>query len=75
MGNTARGLVDQLARARVARRWSQTKTALRCGYSRPILCRWESGRDLPRLTSFVDWANALGFDVVLVRKGAESGDG
>lgn len=38
------------------------------GYNLNSLQRWENGRVSPSLKSFIDYASALGFDVILKRK-------
>lgn len=39
------------------------------GWSRETVSKWYKGKRSPALEQYVDWADALGFDVVLVRKG------
>lgn len=38
------------------------------GYQRESIWGWFSGRNRPLLTSFIDLADTLGYDVVLVKR-------
>jgi len=40
------------------------------GYSSSVISRWHSKKKPPDIHQFVDWANALGFEVKLVRPDA-----
>ena len=33
---------------------------------------WSQGKKLPTLPEYVDWANSLGYEVTLIRKGENS---
>jgi len=35
------------------------------GYSKPVVARWHRQPALMKLGEFIDWANALGYDVTL----------
>lgn len=59
------GLIEQLSAAREAQGISQAELAHRLGYYPVSISTWETGRAKPIYNSLVDWANALGFDVVL----------
>lgn len=58
-------LIAELRNARAARGLSKAKLARRAGVLRQELERWEAGRVRPNVDTFVAWANALGFDVLL----------
>lgn len=60
-----RRLTRQLRAARWSDDVTQTDVALRIGSHRNSLQAWEMGTNNPQLRSFVAWADALGFDVVL----------
>lgn len=66
---TRHPLVTKLRTERVRVGASQTRLAGVVGAHPDTIWRGEVGRFDPRLTTFVAWAGALGFDVVLVRKG------
>lgn len=65
-------LMRQLIEARVSTRLSQDALSEIAGYSRGSIYQWEAGRSSPNIRKFVDLANALGFDVVLVPKGDDT---
>ncbi len=48
----------------------QGALAARIGVDGPHLCRWEHGTSRPCLENLVAWANALGFDLALTKRGA-----
>ena len=41
------------------------------GYGVSVVYSWHSPRSKISLVQFIDWSNALGYDVTLVRKKAE----
>jgi DNA-binding XRE family transcriptional regulator len=58
-------MVEQLRAARESRRMTREELSKDCGYHVNDILRWELGRATPKLRHFIDWANALGFSVVL----------
>lgn len=63
----AHPLIQFLHRERIVKDVNQEVLQKRIGCSKNSLSWWETGRHTPRLMGFIDWANALGFDVVLKR--------
>jgi transcriptional regulator with XRE-family HTH domain len=59
-------LVQQVAAARKAQGLTVKAVADRAGYPADTFSAYENGRYQPSLFRFVDWANTLGLDVVLV---------
>ena len=68
----SRGAVDPLVAALAVQRDRQGRSLnfmeRRTGYARATLRRWEKGVSDPGITSLRDYAEALGFDIVLVRR-------
>lgn len=62
-------LRKELLAARKAANITQTQLANRMGYCSTTLAHWESGRRrTPGAQGLIDWANALGLDIVFVRR-------
>lgn len=61
-------LVKQLHSARKRLGWTLTMVEDKIGYPEKAIRTWEKGQYTPRLRSFIDYANVLGFDVVLKRR-------
>ena len=62
-------IVSQLREIRRHRRGvSQRSLAAVIGADRTAVGNWETGRFDPRLASVTAWANALGYDLALVRR-------
>lgn len=61
-------LRGELIKTRHLARMTQSQLAARTGYSLAALGYWESGRRKPKLQGLIDWANALGLDIVFVRR-------
>lgn len=62
-------LVAELAAARTTRRWSQDGLSDAIGVAKNSLSRWETGASTPGLAMLRAWAGALGYDLVLVKRG------
>jgi transcriptional regulator with XRE-family HTH domain len=59
-------IIAELREARLEQGMSQGKLADRIGYSRHGgVARWERGEASPRLSSLIDWSQALGFQLKL----------
>ena len=44
------------------------------GYNSEVVGSWITGKKRPTLDQYVDWANALGYDVLIKRKGFDVSD-
>lgn len=62
-------LVAELIAARTTRRWSQDSLSDAIGVAKNSLSRWETGSNTPGLAMLRAWAGALGYDLVLVKRG------
>jgi ribosome-binding protein aMBF1 (putative translation factor) len=60
-------LMCELIRARVGKGWSREEWAEASGYSMSALCKWEAGHHIPRLRVLIDLAQALGYELKLVK--------
>lgn len=59
-------IIAELREARLEQGMSQGKLADRIGYSKHGgIARWERGEASPRLSSLIDWSQALGFQLKL----------
>lgn len=63
-GTTA--IINHLAKARNEKQWTSEKVARKLGYDRKAVWGWETLRHTPSLTAAADWANTLGYKIVLV---------
>lgn len=54
---------------RLARNESLKALAARLGWSDSHLSLWERGLADPKLSAFIDWAQAFGFEVTLTKAG------
>lgn len=61
-------LMAQLMETRKQIGLSQGDVGRIAGYAQESINQWENGVHEPRLSSFVNFANALGYEVVLVEK-------
>jgi transcriptional regulator with XRE-family HTH domain len=62
-------IIEELRRSRVSQGIAQFDLAETSGYSRISLARYEAGKYVPEhLQMLCDWAEALGHDLVLVKK-------
>lgn len=61
-------IVDQLREIRVANKLSQEEISHVTGYHRSQIMRYEAKTHCPRLDAVCDWAESLGYDLVLVKK-------
>ena len=61
-----KAIAEKLRAIRKEKKLSRRELAERIGYNEYTLKSWESGRNIPALQAATDWANALGFDLVLV---------
>lgn len=65
-------IVGFLRRTRLALYPSRAAFARRHTFAdRTMTSFWESGQYMPKTLYFIEWASALGYDVVLVRKGKQ----
>lgn len=62
------GILGELRLIRLAQDRGQLELAATIGCAHTSLSGWESGRVPPNFLSVVAWANALGYDLVLVRR-------
>lgn len=60
-------LMRELREARRAAGIKQTAIAALVGTHSVQIAKWERGETVPRFASFIDWAEAVGFRVELVR--------
>jgi transcriptional regulator with XRE-family HTH domain len=72
---TKMGIGYLILQARAAAELSQAQLAKRIGTSQPMIARWESGAQLPSVSSLLRIAEATGFDlaVSLRRPGSTRG--
>jgi transcriptional regulator with XRE-family HTH domain len=61
-------IIDTLHGARLERGMTQQQLADQAGVHRMLVTDWETDRRLPRLDRLRRWADALGFDLVLVKR-------
>lgn len=61
-------IIDILHGARIDSGVSQHRLANDAGVSRTSVTYWETDRCLPRLDQLRRWAEALGYDLVLVKR-------
>jgi transcriptional regulator with XRE-family HTH domain len=61
-------IVDQLRELRVANKRSQEDISYVTGYHRSQIMRYEALTHTPRLDAVCNWAEALGYELVLVKK-------
>lgn len=60
--------IEELRRARVNQGIAQFDLAEASGYDRGTIAKYETGRGTPSLRMLCNWAEALGHDLVLVKK-------
>ena len=60
-----------LCLARQQQRLTQRQLALRIGCAQSAIAEWETSVTSPRLANVADWAQALGYDLVLTRRTEE----
>ena len=65
---TPLSILNELRLHRVNQNLSLETLSDMTGYNSNSLQRWENGRVSPLLKSFIDYADALGFDVVLKKR-------
>ncbi len=61
-------ILKLLREERIRNQMSLEALSLLTGYNFNSLQRWENGRVTPSVNAVVDYANALGFDLVLRKK-------
>jgi transcriptional regulator with XRE-family HTH domain len=61
-------IVQQLRRERRLLELSQDVIAAKTGYDRAQVSQYERGIHSPKIEMISDWANALGFELALVKK-------
>lgn len=66
---TLQDFVDALKRERMEKGWTQYRLAKESGVSRERIAKLESGRHSPTLLTVDKLCNALGFEIVLTKKG------
>ncbi len=64
----AEGMMAELKRARISLGRNGVETAKHAGLEQSIVLKSEAGRSQPRLTTFIRWAEALDYEICLVRK-------
>lgn len=64
-----------ILRARAAAGLSQAQLARKIGSSQPMIARWESGAQLPSVSSLLRIADATGFDLAVALQERGSGRG
>lgn len=64
-----------ILKARAAAGLSQAQLARKIGSSQPTIARWESGAQLPSVSSLLRIADATGFDLALALQERGSGRG
>jgi predicted transcriptional regulator len=62
-------IIQQLRMERRAREISQLAIATEIGVGQHSLARHENGHHLPRLDTVSEWAAALGYELVLKKRG------
>lgn len=67
-------VIRQLMDERIRQKESRERLATRIGYSHTSINEWESGKNVPRLASVIDWADAYGFELALKRKEESNGN-
>lgn len=67
-GRLTNVLVDRLRNVRVSREIKLETLAATSGYGKTTVTEWESGKHIPSVSALTDWANALGYDLTLVRR-------
>ncbi len=65
----AHPLIRQLTLIRYQAHLSGRQVAETGGFFPGLICQWEAGNRHPNLESITTWANALGYDVVLRKRG------
>jgi transcriptional regulator with XRE-family HTH domain len=71
MSGTATVIIAQLAIAREDAALSLHEVARRAGRGHTQIRTWELGKTQPSIDGLVDWADALGYDVALLRRFTE----
>ena len=62
-------LMTELRRVRKLHGFSQASLARASGFTEHQICKWELGQNDPGVLNFEAVANAIGYDVVLARRG------
>lgn len=52
-----------MRKARKSKKITQEKLAEITGYSQNVICKWETDKQMPKITSVIDIADALGVSV------------
>ena len=65
----AAAMIAELKQARILLGLSGVEAAHRAGLARNIVYTSEYAISQPRMTTFIQWADSLGFDVLLVKRG------
>lgn len=68
----AHSLCESLRIERYRQRLSQRELATKIGTDHVVVHSWESGKQTPILTNFCAWANALGYNLELVKYNAKT---
>lgn len=64
-------IAEELVKARIARGLSRHRLAALLGYEDNTVMRWELGRASPTLVMVQNWADGLGYELLLVKKGTQ----
>jgi transcriptional regulator with XRE-family HTH domain len=64
-------IVDLLAETRKSSGISLGALSRRTGYDKRGISGWERKKNVPSLQCAMDWANALGYQIVMVKTGYE----
>lgn len=59
-------IIKQLRQERILCGLSRKEVATRAGYEEHCIAEWERGKNQITIPKLIDWAQALGFDVVLI---------
>lgn len=63
----AEAMIVELKQARMRQEWNKEEISRRAGLERHVVAKNEEGVCQPRLATFIRWAAALDYDVVLRR--------
>lgn len=68
-------IIAILAAARKRFNLPSRSLAHRIGYDHTGICKWEKESNSPSLRAAIDWADALGLEIVLQKKGERPREG
>jgi DNA-binding XRE family transcriptional regulator len=61
-------IIKKLREERMGRRLTMDQLAAKAGWDRSLIGEWERGGRRMHIAGLVDYANALGFDIALVKR-------